>query len=276
MPLFAIRTRVEGKETQAWGEKQAVSLWSNLYERYSPSVDGRTVLDIGCSWGYMLKFLAEQFRPARLIGTDVAAHWQTSNHGWNYRRLGELVEFHVGDLPDIAALGDRSIDLMLCTSVFQYMTPEQLEANLEHAYDLLRPGGQMVLRTRVFTSYIGADLHDDLDLPYAHLLYGERDIAAALHTQGKEPPYLNWLTASTYLAIFARAGFEVVDARRRPNRVAPDVLDRVGAAFPWIAPDELTCAELEAQLVRPIGLEDLAVPGVIPAPGPTEQMGPSG
>jgi SAM-dependent methyltransferase len=273
MPRFATRSRVQVKETQAWGEKQASNLWSNLYERYSPLVDGRTVLDVGCSWGYMLKFLADRFRPTRLIGTDVAPHWETSRHGWNYRRLGDLIEFHVGNLPDIAALEDGSIDLMLCTSVLQYMTPEQLEANLERAHDLLRPGGQMILRTRVFTSYIGADLHDHLDLPYAHLLHGERDIAAALRTRGSEPPYLNWLTASTYLATFVRAGFELVDVRRRPNRVAPEVMDRVGEAFPWIAADELTCAELEAQLVRPIGFEDLTIPGSPAAMGRTAPSG---
>jgi hypothetical protein len=75
---------------------------------------------------------------------------------------------------------------------------------------------------------------------------------------GKEPPYLNWLTASTYLAIYARTGFETLDARRRLNSPAPEVMDRVGEALPYVAPEELLCEELETRLVRPIEEEDLA------------------
>ncbi len=117
----------------------------------------------------------------------------------------------------------------------------------------------MILRTRVFTSYVGADLHHDIALPYVHLLYPERDLARFLreHRNGKAAPYLNWLTASSYLAIFSRVGFEVLDVQRRPNRHVTDVLERVVASYPWISRSELTCAELEAHLLRPLEPEDL-------------------
>jgi len=254
------RVSPKEKETIAWGRQQAAALWNNLYCRYDPIVDGRTVLDLGCSWGYLLMYLAERFRPARLIGTDIKPWWQISAHGWNYADLGERISFFVGELAQNRDLPDRSVDLILCSSVLQYMTPEQIEANLERAYDLLRPGGEMILRTRVFTSYIGADLHHDIALPYAHLLYAERDLQRFLGERcgGKAAPYLNWLTASSYLAIFTRVGFEVLDVQRRPNRHATDVLERVIAAYPWISRAELTCAELEAHLLRPLEPEDLS------------------
>jgi cyclopropane fatty-acyl-phospholipid synthase-like methyltransferase len=248
----------EAKDTQRWGRSQAEALWDNLFARYGPVVDAATVLDLGCSWGYLLKFLADEFKPRRLIGTDIEPWWDRAEYGWDHARLGERIEFHAGDLPSIGSIPDESVDLILCTSVLQYMTPEQLEANMERAYELLRPGGEMLVRTRVFTSYIGADLHRDIELPYVHLLHGERDLALFMRARrGKEPPYLNWLTASTYLAIFMRSGFEVLDARRRMNKAAPEVMDRVGEAFPWIAPEELLCAELEARLLRPIEPEEL-------------------
>jgi cyclopropane fatty-acyl-phospholipid synthase-like methyltransferase len=250
-PLEREKTRLE------WGDEQARSLWSNLYARYDPVVDGQTVLDIGCSWGYLLRFLAEEFRPRRLIGVDISQLWETVDHGWDYRAI-ENLEFHAGDLGQIEALEPESVDLVLCTSVLQYMTPEQLEANLERVYSLLRPGGQMILRTRVWTSYIGADLHSYFELPYVHLLYARAELARAVREQyGRELRYLNWLTASSYLAIFNRVGFEILDAPRRMNRAAPEVGERVGAAYPWIAPDELGVAELEAKLVRPIEPEEL-------------------
>lgn len=274
---------LKAKETQDWGAQQASALWDNLYSRHEPLINGRVVLDLGCSWGYMLKFLSERFKPARLIGTDVKPWWESRTHGWDFAALGDRVQFFAGDLPSITAIRPSSVDLILCTSVLQYMSPEQLEGNLTRCYDLLRPGGEMILRTRVFTSYIGADLHREIELPYVHLLYGERDLAAHVRrTHQKEPPYLNWFTASTYLAVFVRTGFEVLDVRRRMNKNAPAVMERVSKAFPWVSPEELLCAELEARLTRPIEPEELDMFGkVVITRGPSgmeafrESEGPS-
>ena len=55
------------KGTQEWGTKWAQGLWDGLFARYDPLIDGQVVLDLGCSWGYTLKFFAEHFRPARSI-----------------------------------------------------------------------------------------------------------------------------------------------------------------------------------------------------------------
>lgn len=245
-----------GKDTDEWGERQAEALWRNLFEQYEPVVDGACVLDLGCSWGYMLKYLADRFNPALLVGTDVAPLWE--EQPW-WRSHGELVRFHHGDLAEIGGLEDGTFDLILCTSVLQYMTPEGVEANLARAFDMLRPGGEMLLRTRVFTSYIGGDLHADIELPCAHLFYGEREVERYLREErGKAPRYLNWLTASSYFAMFVRAGFEVLQSRRRMNKLEPAMVERVSKTFPWIAPDELFCAEVEARLVRPYEPEDVA------------------
>jgi SAM-dependent methyltransferase len=249
---------MDEKLTDTWGATQARALWDNLYSRYSPVIDGQVILDLGCSWGYLLKLLSEEFSTRQLIGTDNHPLWDNRAHGWDYTRLGDAIRFYAGDLPGVAELQDESIDLILCSSVLQYMTPEQVESNLARAYDLLRPGGELILRTRVFTSYIGADLHRVIKLPYVHLLYPERDIERFVRDQGRKEPlrYLNYLTASTYVAMFTRVGFEALDVRRRMNKVEP--LERVTKEFPWIAPEELLCAELEARLVRPIEAEELS------------------
>ena len=244
----------ERKHTTDWGENQARALWDGLYARYRPVIDGSVVLDLGCSWGYLLRHLAAEHRPGRLIGVDVSPLWERVEHGWDWSSQG--IEFHTGQLSELDTLRDGTVDLILCTSTLQYMTPEQIEDNLGRAYRLLRPGGRMVLRTRVFTSYIGADLHRTIAKPYVHLLHGEQQLARLVREwTGTEPRYLNWLTASTYTAIFHRAGFEILDVRRRPNSVAPQVMKEVQEAVP-APPGELLCAELEAHLMRPVEASD--------------------
>lgn len=249
---------LEAKKSIELGNSQAHSLWENLYSRYIPSVNGQTVLDLGCSWGYLLKYLSEKFTPSRLIGVDIKPDWNSLKKEWDYSK----VQFCTGNLFEINQIPQKSIDLILCSSVLQYMTPEEIESNLTKAYVLLRPGGEMILRTHAFTSYIGADIHRDVELPYDHLLYREKDITRFMMVnRGQNLPYVNWLTASTYLSIFVRTGFEIIDARRRMNSVSPEVMRVVTKKFPWIAPNELLCSELEARLIRPIEPNELTLFG---------------
>jgi ubiquinone/menaquinone biosynthesis C-methylase UbiE len=246
------------KSKLEWGAQQAAALWDNLYARYKPAINGKVVLDLGCSWGYMLKFLLERFSPTKLIGVDVSPLWESVEHGWNYAEHSARVEFHAGFLDELEGLAPRSVDYVLCTSVLQYIRPERLQMTLERGYDLLRPGGEMLLRTRCFTSYVGADLHSHYSQDYVHLLNPLRDVHRDLQTwKGVEGRYLNYLTASNYIALFQQAGFEVLDARRRQNLRSPELVEQLKKMFPWVPPDDLLCAELEARLLRPIEAADL-------------------
>jgi SAM-dependent methyltransferase len=251
-PLEAEKSRVE------WGEQQASALWTNLYKRYDPIIDGRVILDLGCSWGYMLMYLHKHFRPRKTIGVDVASLWDTVPHGWDYKALLDRSEFHAGLLPELDGIQRGSVDYVLCTSVLQYMRPEMIVATLECVYDLLRPGGEMILRTRCFTSYIGADMHSYYNQDYVHLLHPlnvvRHDLKAWL---GRDARYLNYLTASNYIALFNQSGLEALDIRRRNNSQSPDLMEKIQAAYPWISSDELLCAEVEARLLRPIEPDDL-------------------
>jgi SAM-dependent methyltransferase len=256
LPTVAEKNRAE------WGARQAQSLWQSLYGPMGAVVDGRTVLDLGCSWGYMLRFLAEEFTPQKLIGTDPGGAWARGDHGWDWLALGDLVEFHRGDLAAIETIGTGTVDLIMCTSVLQYMKPEGVEDNLARCYELLRPGGEMMLRTRCFTSSLGADLHRLAEPQYVHLLHGEDDLRAWVREHhDRATPYLNWLTATTYLTMFVRAGFEVAEVRRRMNSREPEVIERVARELPWIDANERNVAELEARLIRPITADDLGALG---------------
>ena len=242
----------EEKGGSDWGGGMAQKIWDGLYSRHSPVIDGATILDIGCSWGYLLKFIEETFKPAKMIGTDIRPWWEIEDHGWNYEELGDRLQLIASDLTEIEDIPSESVDLAMCTSVLQYLTPENVEANMEKAYSLLKPGGEMILRTRVWTSAIGADLHREIELPYAHLLYSKAETDRVVEEMGKQTKYLNWLDSNTYLAIFHRVGFEMIDVRRRMNHHAENVASRVLDMYPWVDPKEALCAELEVRMVKPI------------------------
>ena len=247
----------EEKGGSVWGLDMAERIWDGLYARHSPKIDGSTILDVGCSWGYLLRYISENFEPAKMIGTDIRPWWEIEDHGWDYEELGASLQFIANDITEIEEIPEESVDLAMCTSVLQYLTPENVESNMAKVYSLLKPGGEMILRTRVWTSYIGADLHRDIELPYSHLLYSKAETDRVLVEMGKPTKYLNWLDSNTYLAIFHKVGFEMIDVRRRMNHQAPEVASRVVEKFPWIEPRELLCAELEVRMVRPLEPEEI-------------------
>ena len=242
--------RDEQKLTLEWGEKQADTLWDNLYAKWDPVIDGQDVLDIGCHWGFLLRFLGERFRPRRLIGIDLVPNWDTVVHGWDWR-ADDRVEFHRTDALGLD-LPPGSLDLVLCSSVFQYLSPELLDRTLARVRELLRPGGRFLLRTQVYTSYLGASLHRDYELPYVHMLHGQQLLADRLRAgTGRQAQYTNWLTSTSYLTAFARAGFEILDTVRMMNFLEPQVVQRVAREYP-VAEEEINCTGLEAHLIKQI------------------------
>ena len=241
------------KQSPEWGAEQARKLWEGLYSRWEPVIDGRVVLDLGCSWGYLLRLLMDDHRPRKLIGVDIRSWWNEVEPAWDRDGVVEFLEGDLGSVP----VDEGSIDLILCSSVFQYLPPEALLETLARAYRLLRPGGELMLRTQLYTSYLGASLHRAYELPYVHLLHGEELLRDRLKDQrGRSPQYTNGLTASSYLATFAMAGFDILDSRRLVNRHAPEIQARVAAEFP-VSADELNCTGLEARLLRPIEPDEL-------------------
>lgn len=258
------------KSTITWGRQQAESLWKGLYERYALQIDDRVILDLGCSWGYMLMYLHENARPRKTIGVDIAALWDETEHGWDYERLGEAVAFHKGQLSEITEIQNGSVDYVLCTSVLQYLRPEQVLKTLERIYDILRPGGEMILRTRCFTSYIGADMHSHYALDYVHLLHPMSELKKDLRSwRGREARYLNYLDASNYIAFFHQSGLEIADLNRRMNSRSPELISKLLEMYPWIDTNDMLCAEVEARLVRPFEPGELDMLGATVSTMPT-------
>ena len=245
------------KGTQEWGAQWAQGLWDGLFARFDPLIDGQVVLDLGCSWGYTLKFLSERFRPAQLIGVDLARRWQVVDHGWEYELLGGLVEFHAGHFAQMDEIAPSSVDLIISSSTLQYMSAEEVEASCIKACSVLRPGARR-----------SSD-------PYRDFPHRQRSPSRVRHPLSTRPlgrpalesvtteasralPNLNFLTASSYLAIFNYAGFEIMDVRRRRSSAGVEERSRTGSAS-CSRESRMTnwSADLDVRLVKPIDPKDL-------------------
>lgn len=235
------------KRTPEWGERRAQSLWDNLYGPWIEDADGRSFLDIGCSWGYLFQYMLDRCSPRLLVGVDVIAHWEGSPFDWQKEKRAQI-SFLRTDLLG-ASLEPGSFDYVLSASVLQFLSPAQLRRTLRRIRELLRPGGELLLRTQVFTSHLGLLLHRVYRLPYVHLLHGEDTLRRRMENLGSPRRQTNWLTATSYLQAFLDAGFEILAVNRHRNHHSPAVLQRVLDDFP-VSENEMTVSELSARLAR--------------------------
>ena len=115
-----------------------------------PALDGMTVLDLGCGSGrdaYLLSHLVGEH--GRVIGVDMTAQQlavaerHRAFHAQAFGHANSNVEFHLGDLADLAALGiaDNSVDVVVSNCVLN-LVPDKRRAFAE-TLRVLKPGGEL-------------------------------------------------------------------------------------------------------------------------------------
>jgi arsenite methyltransferase len=115
-----------------------------------PALDGMTVLDLGCGSGrdaYLLSSLVGEH--GRVIGVDMTAQQlevaerHRAFHAQAFGHSRSNVEFHMGDLADLAGLGiaDNSVDVVVSNCVLN-LVPDKHRAFAE-AFRVLKPGGEL-------------------------------------------------------------------------------------------------------------------------------------
>ena len=221
-----------------------------MYERWSPEIDGRVVLDLGCHWGYLLRYLGQRFMPLRLIGVDVKPFWERASV---YAREGygriEFIHSENG-LPG-AGLSDHSVDLVLSTGTLRMMAPPVFDETLAEIWRILRPGGEFLLRTRTYMAEVDAGLQRTFAEPYLHVRVGRRLLDARLRALGRDPiTEGHWYTATGYLLAFRRAGFEILDVRRKTIVSHADLQAAIASEFA-MSEAEATTAAISVRLRKP-------------------------
>ncbi|MGH6636093.1 MAG: methyltransferase domain-containing protein [Gammaproteobacteria bacterium] len=148
-----------------------------------PTLEGATVLDLGCGSGrdcYLLSKLVGS--GGRVIGVDMTseqlevAQRYRQYHAAKFGYPSSNVEFILGDIADLAAAGiaDDSVDVVVSNCVIN-LAPNK-GAVLHEVFRVLKPGGEL------YFSDVFADRRIPVPLAYDPVLLGEC-LAGALYIE---------------------------------------------------------------------------------------------
>lgn len=243
--------KAPSKLTGPWGVLQAREIWDNFLSRFDVDWDGKTVLDVGCSWGYVGMHLLADRGVAVVHGVDPVPAWEKLQDGTRPEET-EGLHLHQGDARTVKALQEERFDVVISSGTLMLVAPTELHDLLAWALDHLRPGGDCLIDTRTFLSPIGGDLQETVAAPLPHLLFSRRVVSEHLERRGKPPArYTNPLCAATYLMLFHRVGFEFVGADRLINEAREPAYEEFADKLAPYDPAELRTARLQAHLRRP-------------------------
>lgn len=183
---------------------QGAGEWSEL-EKLLPSFAGKTVLDLGCGYGWHCKYAADH-GAASVLGTDISQKMIGTAQRINaapqiaYRRIAmEDLEFSA-----------QSFDVILSSLAFHYI--EDFPTLAARMAQWLKPGSDLIFSVEhpVFTAYGSQDWYYDengeiLHFPVDNYYYEGRRTAIFLG----EPVIKYHRTLTTYLQTLLQNGLEL-------------------------------------------------------------------
>lgn len=138
----------------------AAGEWSQLKPLF-PSLDGKTVLDLGCGYGWHCKFSEEQ-GATRILGIDLSKKMIEEA---KKRNKGEKIEYRICGIDEYEYPSD-SWDLVISNLALHYI--EDLEKVYKNVFKTLKANGIFLFNIEhpVFTAGVGQDwIYDDKGRP---------------------------------------------------------------------------------------------------------------
>lgn len=162
------------------------------------------ILDIGCGWGYILKYLSESYPECnRLDGVNISE--QQLDYCANYHRengLNEKINLFLCNAQDINLLPNPEVlyDLVIIRGVISHFPNNLFETTMKSLLHRVRPGGKVI---------ISDNLYHIEDEQYQSAIPDITDRLACKHI--KTPSYIE--------SVLKQSGFTIKDFRVLPSNL---------------------------------------------------------
>ena len=164
---FNARERAPGKRFESTSNYVAdrvanVSDYQRLFSQFV-SFRGKTVLELGCSNGYLLDAFLQQEK-FRAIGADISATQLQIGR----EHYGHGIEF-IQTTPTSIPLPDQSVDLIYTVDTVEHLSrPDDI---FRDAHRLLKPGGQFLIYFAPWYGPCGSHLDDIIPFPWPQVVF---------------------------------------------------------------------------------------------------------
>ncbi len=166
-------------------------------------IAGKTVLEIGCGRGEVLRALAENHK-CRAYGVDITLYEE-------WKSLPDTVRTFQVDLAQTEAdLGVRDFDFVYSFAVWEHILhPSSM---LRRVHQLLKKKGNFFFSANLYRGPKASHLYRDIYFPFPHLLFSDEVFEEYYVSRGKEPrkpSWVNCLSASDYEVYIREIGFKI-------------------------------------------------------------------
>ena len=179
--LFPTSLDVVLENTPQWLEVE--DEWLSQKRAFNLQTEDADVLHVGCGDGRLLHVVMSENSPARLAVGIRGPGQSQALIDWPTGRHRDRIQIH-DDVAYLDAFDPASFDLIVCDDIESVFRLESFEAGLDRLYALLRPGGEAVVK-------VGC-------------------------AGGGGEAGFGVLTASSWIMMFMRAGFELAHVIRSP------------------------------------------------------------
>jgi ubiquinone/menaquinone biosynthesis C-methylase UbiE len=159
---------------------------------------GKTVLDLGCSAGYILASFLDQ-APFTAIGADI----DDSALAMGRAAYGDRITF-IKSSAEAIPLPDQSVDIIYAIDTVEHL--QKLDEILLDCHRVLRPGGLFLIHFHPWLGPYGSHLEDIIPFPWAHAVFSMDTLLGVAAELYDSPTY----TAACYW-------YDAQTGERRPN-----------------------------------------------------------
>lgn len=130
--------------------------------------ESSAILEIGAGYCHFINNIRGRARHALDVSRDLPRH------------AGQGVTAHVGSCTSLSMFGDRSIDVVFASNLFEHLTRDELSNALKEIWRVLADRGRLIIVQPNF-KYCAPDYFDD----YTHVqVFTHRSLADLLRSRG--------------------------------------------------------------------------------------------